>query len=197
MYTSTVQRKTGGRMKIFHTRKQFLGFFMPGFLFGVIYVNFIAGKYMAQPGVFSDYFLNQFTTVQINAGEYLWYLLRLRLIPLAVLAALSFTRVRKLSVILFLVWTGISGGILISSAAADQGIQGCLLCVTALFPQFLFYIPAFIVLLWYSYSLPQIHWNRQKTIFIALMMSLGIITELYVNPVLVKLFLTVLWRPGI
>lgn len=184
-------------MKIFHTRKQFLGFFMPGFLFGVIYVNFIAGKYMAQPGVFSDYFLNQFTTVQINAGEYLWYLLRLRLIPLAVLAALSFTRVRKLSVILFLVWTGISGGILISSAAADQGIQGCLLCVMALFPQFLFYIPAFIVLLWYSYSLPQIHWNRQKTIFIALMMSLGIITELYVNPALVKLFLTVLWRPGI
>ena len=95
-------------MKIFHTRKQFLGFFMPGFLFGVIYVNFIAGKYMAQPGVFSDYFLNQFTTVQINAGEYLWYLLRLRLIPLAVLAALSLTKVRKLSVILFLVWTGIS-----------------------------------------------------------------------------------------
>ena len=89
------------------------------------------------------------------------------------------------------------GDILISSAAADQGIQGCLLCVTALLPQFLFYIPAFVVLLWYSYSLPQARWNRQKTIFIALMMSLGIITELYVNPVLMKLYLSVLWRPGL
>ena len=43
-------------MKIFRSRKQFLVFFMPGFLLGIIYVNFIARKYMAEPGIFSDYF---------------------------------------------------------------------------------------------------------------------------------------------
>ena len=179
-------------MKIFHTRKQFLAFFMPGFLLGVIYVNFIAKKYVADPGIFSDYFLNQFLDVQIDAREYLWYLLRLRAIPFLALAALSFTKVRRMSVILFLVWTGASGGILLSSAAADLGIKGCLLCVTALFPQFLFYIPACVVLLWFCYTAPQSRWNRQKTIFVILTMALGLITELYVNPIVVKAFLATL-----
>ncbi len=190
--TSTVYRKTGGRMKIFHTRKQFLALFMPGFLLGIIYTNFIAGKYVAEPGIFSEYFLNQFVDIQINVQEYLWYLLRLRAVPFFVLAALSFTRVRKMAVILFLIWAGLSGGVLISSAAAELGMKGCILCVTALFPQFLFYIPAFIVMLWYCYTAPRIRWNRQKTIFAALTMSLGIITELYVNPVIVKAFLSTL-----
>ena len=192
MYTSTVQRKTGGRMKIFHTRKQFLAFFMPGFLLGIIYVNFIAGKYMAEPRIFSDYFLNQFVDAKIDVQEYLWYLLRLRAVPFLILAVLSFTRARKAAVILFLIWTGASGGVLISSAAAELGMKGCLLCVAALFPQFLFYIPAFIVMLWYCYTVPQSHWNRQKTVFVVLTMSLGIIMELYVNPIVVKAFLSTL-----
>lgn len=177
-------------MKIFHSRKQFLAFFMPGFLLGIIYVNFIADRYVAAPGIFSDYFLTQFLDVRIDVQEYLWYLLRIRAVPFFALAALSFTKARRISAVLFLVWAGTSGGILISSAAADLGMKGCLLCVTALFPQFLFYIPAFIVLLWYCYTAPQSHWNRQKTVFVTLTMALGIITELYVNPMLVKAFLS-------
>ena len=165
---------------------------MPGFLLGVIYVNFIARKYVAVPGIFSDYFLDQFLDLQIDVREYLWYLLRLRAVPFLALAALSFTRARRVSGVLFLVWAGASGGILLSSAAADLGIKGCLLCVTALFPQFLFYIPAFVVLLWYCYTAPQSHWNRQKTIFVILTMALGLITELYVNPIVVKAFLATL-----
>lgn len=178
-------------MRIFHTRKkQFLVFFMPGFFLGIIYVNFIARKYMAEPGVFSDYFLDQFTTAQIDVREYLPCLLRLRLSPLLALAALSFTKVRKPAAVLFLVWTGFSGGVLISSAAAGLGIRGTLLCVTALLPQFLCYIPAYLILLWYCYSAPRTQWNRQKTIFLVLAMSVGIILELYVNPVLVRAFLS-------
>nr|WP_294491498.1 stage II sporulation protein M [uncultured Mediterraneibacter sp.] len=180
-------------MKVFHTRKkQFLAFFMPGFFLGIIYVNFIAKKYMAEPGIFSDYFLTQFTSVQIDVREYLLYLLRLRLLPLSVLAALSFTKARRAAAVLFLVWTGFSGGVLISCAAAGLGIKGSLLCVTALLPQFLLYIPAYLILLWYCYSAPGVQWNRQKTIFVILAMSVGIILELYVNPVLVKAFLSVL-----
>ena len=111
-------------MKIFRTRKQFLVFFMPGFLLGIIYVNFIARKYMAEPGIFSDYFLNQFQSASIDAREYIWYLLRVRAVPFLALAGLSFTKVRKPAAVLFLVWTGISGGILISAAVLNMGIKG-------------------------------------------------------------------------
>ena len=112
----TFQDGPGGAMKIFHSRKQFLVFFMPGFLLGIVYVNFIARKYMAEPGIFSDFFLNQFQSVSIDAKEYIWYLLRLRAVPFLALAGLSLTKAGKVSAVLFLVWTGISAGILISAA---------------------------------------------------------------------------------
>ncbi len=179
-------------MRVFHTRKQLLVFFMPGFLLGILYVNFIAKNYMAEPGIFSDYFLNQFRTVQIDVREYLWYLLRLRALPLLVLAGLSFTRLRRAAAALFLAWTGMSWGILISAAVLNMGIRGCLLCLTGLVPQFFFYIPAYLVLLWNCYAAAQSSWNRQKIVFVLLCMSVGIILELYVNPILVKAFLSVL-----
>lgn len=165
---------------------------MPGFFLGIIYVNFIAKKYMAEPGIFSDYFLNQFAETEIDVRGYMLYLLRLRVLPLLALSVLSFTKARRAAAVLFLFWTGLSGGILISSATAGLGIRGSLLCVTALFPQFILYIPAYLILLWYCYEAPRNQWNRQKTIFIILAVSTGIILEAYVNPVLVKAFLSTL-----
>lgn len=179
-------------MNIFHSRKQFIAFFMPGFLLGIVYVNFIARKYMAEPGIFSDFFLNQFQTVSIEVKEYIWYLLRLRAVPFLVLAGLSFTKAGKISAVLFLVWTGVSAGILISAAVLNMGIKGSLLCLVGLFPQFLLYIPAYVVLLWHCYTSPQSQWNHQKTIFVSLAMSVGIILEMYVNPIIIKAFLSVL-----
>ena len=65
-------------MKVFHVKKQLAALFMPGFLIGIIYVNFLAKKYVAAPDLFSEYFLDQFRGVQIDEKEYLWYLLRIR-----------------------------------------------------------------------------------------------------------------------
>ncbi len=179
-------------MKIFRSRKQLLAFFMPGFLIGIIYVNFVAKKYVAEPGIFSDYFLQQFQNTRIDGGEYIWYLIRLRLFPFLALFGLSCTKARKISAVLFLMWTGMSGGILISTAVLSLGIKGSMLCIVGIFPQFIFYIPAFLVLLWYCCSYPQTRWNRQKTVFVVLMLALGMILEMYVNPVLVRAFLAVM-----
>lgn len=179
-------------MKILHTRKQLFIFFMPGFLAGILYINLLAKQYVAEPGIFSDYFLQQFGNVEIIMEEYIWYLLRLRILPFLVLLGLSFTKMRKISAILFLVWTGISSGILISAAILELGIKGSLLCIVGIFPQFLFYIPAYVVLIWYCYSYPQNRWNSQKSIFVAIMIFIGIIVEAYVNPILVAAFLSTL-----
>ena len=179
-------------MKIFHSRKQFLVFFMPGFLLGIVYVNFIARQYMAEPGIFSDYFLKQFQSAAVDAREYIWYLLRLRVVPFLALAGLSFTKARKVSAVMFLAWTGISAGILVSAAVLNMGIKGSLLCMVGLFPQFLLYVPAYVVLLWHCYAVSQPRWNRQKTVFVSLAMAVGVILEMYVNPILVKAFLSVI-----
>ncbi|HJA11903.1 MAG TPA: stage II sporulation protein M [Candidatus Mediterraneibacter merdipullorum] len=183
-------------MKIFHTRKQFLAFFMPGFCLGILYVNFAAKKYMAGPGIFSEYFLSQYSSGQIEPRGYLLYLLRTRAVPLAALSALSFTRAGRAAAVLFLLWTGFSGGMLVSLAAESLGIRGSLLCLAGLFPQFLFYIPAFLMVLKYCLAAPRADWNRQKTVFVILCISIGIILELYVNPVLLDLLLPLLWKSG-
>ena len=107
-------------MKKFHTGKRILTLFMPGFLFGIIYTNFIARQYVAEPEVFSDYFLQQFLQTRIVAQEFIWYVLKVRAIPFAVLLGLAFTKMRKMTASLFAIWTGISGGILLSIAGTGN-----------------------------------------------------------------------------
>ena len=126
--------------------------------------------------------------MQIDIRSYLPYLLRLRIVPLILLAAASLTRLRKAAAMLFLVWTGFTGGVAVSSAADGLGLKGSLLCAVSLLPQFLFYIPAFVILLWYCLSAPRTQWNRQKTMFVLAAVAAGILLELYINPGLVRAF---------
>lgn len=176
-------------MKIFHTGKQCSVLFMAGFLIGIIYVNLMAGKYSVKSDLFSAYFLNQLQNMEVKTGEYFWYLLKARGIPLVIAILISRTRAKRAGAGIFLLWTGISGGVLISTAILELGIRGSLLCVIGIFPQFLFYIPAILLILLYCWRWPQCHWEKQKTAFVAGMTVLGILCELYINPILLRVFL--------
>lgn len=177
---------------LYRVKKQFFLFFMPGFILGILYVNFLASRYMAVPGLFNESFLLQFASLQIDPKDYIWYLLRLRAVPFLVLSGLAFTKFRRISAVLFLFWAGISGGVLISAAVLEMGLKGSVFCIAALCPQFLFYIPALYVLLRYCFCYEESIWNRQKTIFVILSVLAGIILELYVNPVLLKAVISIL-----
>ena len=157
---------------------------MPGFLLGILYVNLIMKQYTAEPGIFSDYFLKQYQSVSIVAEEYIWYLIKIRAVPFLILLGLAFTKMRKAASIAFLVWTGFSSGMLLSMAVLSMGIKGSILCIVGILPQFLLYVPAYMVIIWYSYTYPQNKWNTQKSIFLGLTMLVGIILEAYVNPIL-------------
>ena len=176
-------------MKILHTRKQLFAFFMPGFLLGILYVNLIMKQYTAEPGIFSDYFLKQYQSVSIVAEEYIWYLIKIRAVPFLILLGLAFTKMRKAASIAFLVWTGFSSGMLLSMAVLSMGIKGSILCIVGILPQFILYVPAYMVIIWYSYTYPQNKWNTQKSIFLGLTMLVGIILEAYVNPILMQGYL--------
>lgn len=179
-------------MKILHTRKQLFVYFMPGFLLGIIYVNLIMKKYTAESGIFSDYFLKQYQTAEIIAQEYIWYLLKVRAVPFLLLLGSAFTKLRKFASIAFLVWTGFSSGLLLSMAVLGMGIKGSILCIVGILPQFLLYIPAYMVVIWYSYTYPQNRWNTQKSIFVGLTLFVGILLEVYVNPIMMQIFLKTL-----
>uniref|UniRef100_UPI003216A65F stage II sporulation protein M n=2 Tax=Faecalicatena contorta TaxID=39482 RepID=UPI003216A65F len=159
---------------------------------GILYVNLIMKQYTAEPGIFSDYFLKQYQSVSIVAEEYIWYLIKIRAVPFLILLGLAFTKMRKAASIAFLVWTGFSSGMLLSMAVLSMGIKGSILCIVGILPQFLLYVPAYMVIIWYSYTYPQNKWNTQKSIFLGLTMLVGIILEAYVNPILMQGYLRTL-----
>ncbi|MDO4311689.1 MAG: stage II sporulation protein M [Eubacteriales bacterium] len=164
-------------------------FYMAGFLGGILYTNLVSKDYVAALGIFNDYFLNQYIQTDIADGSYLWYLIKVRLTPLLCIMFLGATRVRKLTVVVFLIWTGFLCGMIFTSATLKMGVKGIVLCLAALLPQMIFYVIGYAILLIGVYYYPKIGWNFQKTIAVLLAICIGIALECYMNPVLVKMFL--------
>ena len=176
-------------MKIQQRKKYVTAFYMAGFLIGILYANIVAKNYVTSTGIFSEYFLSQYISIEVVAEEYMLYILQVRLLPLAGLFLVGQTKFRKIAVVFWFIWVGFSSGMLLVAAIMQLGVKGVLLCLIGLTPQFVFYIMAYVVLLWYFYTYTVSSWNRGKTIFVTLTMALGIISEVYVNPILMKMFI--------
>lgn len=70
-------------MEFYRKKYQLPMLYLIGFGTGILYANFIAKNYITMTGIFHEYFLNQYTQVKIINEDYLWYLLRWRVMPLA------------------------------------------------------------------------------------------------------------------
>ena len=75
------------------------------------------------------------------------YLIRLRVIPFLTLFVLGITKVKRIAVIVFLIWTGFLMGIITSASIIQMGMLGILFNVLSLVPHFFFYVMGYIILL--------------------------------------------------
>ena len=160
-------------MEFYRKKYQLPMLYLIGFGMGILYANFIAKNYVTMTGIFHEYFLNQYTQVKIINEDYLWYLLRLTAAGI-------------------LLWTGFAAGILSVAAVLRMGLCGMLLCIAGIFPQYIFYVPAYLLLIRYYYRYPQSEWNGTKTGFTVMMIVAGILSEVYLNPGIVRWFVKVL-----
>ena len=179
-------------MRIQENKKFLIVFCMLGFLIGIVYGNVMSKDYIASMGIFNEFFLTQYSQAEIDVMEYMWYVIRVRVVPLVLVAALGCTRLRKAVAGTFLAWTGFCGGMLMTSAVLKMGVKGVILCLIALTPHFVFYGAGYIVLLWYIFTDPESKWNLSKTVSMILFVSLGILLECYVNPIIMELFIKTL-----
>lgn len=140
-------------MKAFRTGHYFLALFFTGFLTGILIVNYIWGEQLSLIGTFTEVYLMRLKNEKISFQQYIWYLIQVRGIFFLVLFLAMGIRIRKIVAAFFLLWTGMSGGILLSEAVAELGMKGSILCVAGLFPQFLFYVPAVLVLLRFCWNI--------------------------------------------
>ena len=161
----------------------FLALCLAGFIGGILYANTGARDHILAAGIFSDYFLEQMQ-------DYFWYILWVRAGMLAVISLLGQLKgVRRWIVAAVLVWTGFLGGLFFTASVIKLGPAGILFCLAAVLPQALFYIAGYGIVLWYFYSYPRSSWNYSKTVGTILTIGVGIISESYLNPIFLKIFL--------
>ena len=191
-YNTVVMLKGVIFLKIRDSRKYLVVLYLTGFLIGIVSTNIESKELVVYSGVFSESFLNQYRQMEIDTEKFLWYVVRIRLLPVAVLGMLGCTRWKKTIVTMFLCWTGFLSGTGITLAILKMGVKGLLFGIVALTPQILFYIGGYFIILWYLYRYPDNRWNGTKTIGVCLALLAGIILETWVNPILMQLFIRVL-----
>ena len=179
-------------MKIQENKRWFVLFYMTGFFVGILYANIISRDYIASTGIFNDYFLEQYTQVDIDTVDFLWYVVYVRALPVIFLIAFGCSRFRKAAALAFILWTGFSSGVILTTAVMKLGVKGIILCLICVTPQFLCYVAAYLMLLWFLFVYPKTRWNLTKTVSFLLLMAVGILLECYVNPVIMKLFIRTL-----
>ncbi|MEE1085896.1 MAG: stage II sporulation protein M [Schaedlerella sp.] len=162
------------------------------FLAGILYVNLAAKEVCETNEMFNTYILKQYQSMEINIGSYFLYILRVRMFSFGLITALMFTRFRKAAAWASICWTCFLGGFLMTMGVLCMGIKGSLFCLLGGFPHVVLYLIASVVVLWYGLIYPRGHWDIQKTIFITGMMLTGIFLEAYINPVIMKVFISVL-----
>ena len=92
-------------MRIQKIKNIMLGIFLLGFISGIIYTNLVAKTYIITMGIFSDFFLEQYSKSKINMNNYSWYIFKLRFAPAVFLALTSLTKLKRIAGGIFLLWT--------------------------------------------------------------------------------------------
>lgn len=167
-------------------------FLVVGFLIGVIYENVISKNQVVTTEIFLKSNLQRFLQTDVIAEKYFWYVIKDRVIFLILLCILSCVRWKKIYVTLCLSLIGYFTGIFCVSAVLQLGIKGILLCIAGMFPQMIFYGFVYGMLFVHWFCFPEKQWNRTKMLFVIIMFAVGIILEIYVNPVIVKFIIGIL-----
>ena len=157
-----------------------------GFFIGIIYQNVIAKTEVVMLDLFLKSNLQLYLETTIVTKNYVWYVIKERLVLFAGIFLFSCLRWKRLFVILLLLVLGFSMGMLTVLSVLQLGIRGIVLCVMGMLPQGIFYGIAGYILVTYCYQHPNQRWNQAKTVFVMVMLGIGVVMEVYVNPMIVK-----------
>jgi len=118
-----------------------------GVLAGFVLVN-INGKTREGGVAFLNVdMLYEVKYMSIDKWAFFLYVLRKRLLVIVGLILVSTTYLGVITAYSYAGWIGMSMGTICASAIYHYGIKGVLLFITAMFPHYFFYIPAWILLL--------------------------------------------------
>lgn len=186
-------------------RVHFLYVFLFGFFAGIFLMNFCKASFLGETGFLDESFLYQMKYREVKGSLLFLYVLRKRMSLILFLMIFSTTYLGIVFSYGALVWTGFNAGMLMAAISIRYGFKGLFFIGTAIFPHYLFYIPAFIYLCNWCYVVCAILYFPAKVyeqtlyrgkksmllgkvgqaVCILAVVIIGAVLESYVNPFLV------------
>lgn len=184
------QIQTGG--------KNLLPVFCVGMLAGIFILNIGKSTFVDSTGLFDEYILSGMKYMTVDGSALFYYVLRKRLLLLLIMAVLATTYLGYAICIGSAAWCGMAVGTYLSALTLRYGIKGLVLAAVGIFPQYLFYVPAVVLMLGWCESLyraiysrgicvdaaDKVFWMKKlgKLGMIGIIAALGCLLEGYVNP---------------
>lgn len=171
------------------------------FLGGCVLTNLLERDILTTYGILNDYFLSQYSYQAIDGNRLFCHILFERSKTAFTIFLLGRVMPGKSFSLLIKSAVAATSGFLITVAIICLGIRGVPICICGLFPQWLFYV---VVLFYYADCRKEaaLGWkgnSRMEDVSGYLLrgailftgMTLGVITECYVNPVLLAYVLKI------
>lgn len=182
--------------------------FMAGVLLGIALMNFGKNVLLENTGLLDETTLYHMRYMTVDGKALFVYSLGQRFLLVAAVTVLATTYLGLAVICVVTGWYGLLMGMFFSAGILRYGVKGILFAFVGMFPQYLFYIPAFLsLMLWCEGLCREICFHKGAPIqgegragiwtrllrFLAILLAvfLGCLLESYVNPVLMTALLKI------
>ena len=160
-----------------------------GFFIGILYENVALTKSLDTLQIFEEEQLEMLRYANIKQPEYIFYIIKMRSVPILAALFLWNFRWRKPVLLTGVGWAGFICGRMLVAGVIGRGARGILLCLAVLFPHFVFYVCAYLILILYLWSETKRRWKKAKTAGVLGMFLTGLLLEIYINPIVLNFIL--------
>jgi len=182
-------------------RLPLLTIFTVGVFAGMVIMNLGKSILLENTGLLDEYTLYEMKYMTVDNSALFCYIIGTRLRSLLTLAVLSTTYLGMLVCGGVTFWYGICGGAFLAASVLRYGVKGILLVIVGLFPHYLIYVPAMIVLLlWCQRLNRKIYFEKTELsvlhsliqlVGILLVFLVGCVLESFLNPYFLRGFLQI------
>ena len=188
----------------FHRNVPLLAAFLAGVLLGIFIINAGGSSLLGKIGLLDESSLYQMKYMSVENSSFLVYVLKKRLGFVIGIILLASTYLGVAAVYTYAGWLGCSLGMILSVAIMRYGVKGVVLMLVMAFPQYICYVPAWILLLHEGAELCRTIYfpgkvsgtyigNKRQEIQkwilhfskVTVVVIIGSVLESYVNPMLV------------